>query len=162
MAIYGLAYVWVYVNNPKLNMLVSQKKWRDLDVLFVKLQITSMATFFLGATTVYGILYFWHGKLKFLDRFLSAEGFLLLAFAWLLQLLLAISATYLRAHKQEPLVIVTVTIACFTAISSFLCANYLDNSEYISLGFLSSFVFSIPWISVIFYNKRIQWHSQMN
>ena len=158
MSIFGLANVWIYVKNPMLNMLVSQKKWRELDILFVKLQVASTTTFVFGTVVVCSVLYFGHGKIKLLDRFMTVEGFSLLAIAWLLQLIVSTSAVYLRAHKQEPLVITSFVGACFTSVSSFFCAKYLNSAEYIFVGFLTSFVFIVPWIAVIFAKKRRVWH----
>jgi hypothetical protein len=86
----------------------------------------------------------------------SLTSMSLLATAWFFQLIVNGLAVYLRAHKQEPLVIPSVTTAIYAVASTLLCARYLS-TKYFFLGYLSSYVWGIPWVLYIFSTKRKVW-----
>jgi hypothetical protein len=67
-------------------------------------------------------------------------------------------ATYLRAHKQEPYVWVSVATGAYIAVATLLCASFLPSNLYF-LGFLTASVWNLPWATGIFWRKRREWHA---
>jgi len=156
-AIFSISTVWIIAITPKLNMLIAKKEWKKLDQLFFKNLILSVGTFLLGTICAFVILTYFKGKIKIIDRFLPIFPMLCLSMGWTLQTLIDTLAIYLRAHKQEPLVLVSAVSAIYIVITTFLCAKYLP-SDYFFLGFLSSYIWQLPWVLIIFYKKRKEWH----
>ncbi len=152
-AIFSIANIWVYVITPKLNMHISKKEWKKLDRLFFKNITLSIITFLIGTITVFFLIFLLKGKVTIIDRFVSNTSMSLLAAAWFFQTIINACAIYLRAHKEEPLVILSAVIAVYVVITTFLCAKYLS-PDYFFLGYLSSYLFAVPWVLYIFYNKR--------
>jgi len=73
----------------------------------------------------------------------------IIALGWLLQIIISSLAVYMRAHKEEPLMVPSFVTGVYIAITTLLIAMYLP-FEYFFLGFLSSYVWGIPWVVVIF------------
>ena len=78
---------------------------------------------------------------------------LILFFCWLCQLYVNDVALYLRAHKREPLMILSVLSAVYVAVTTYLCAEYLSE-EWLFLGFLTSYLWGIPVVIKILNDQK--------
>jgi len=156
MGVFSVANAWLYAVTPKLNMHVSQREWKHLDALFARHLILSVITFLACAVVVLASMHALRGRLALVDRLVSLTSMSLLATAWFFQLIVNGLAVYLRAHKKEPLVVPSVTTAVYAFVSTLLCARYLS-TRYFFLGYLSSYVWGIPWVLYIFSTKRKAW-----
>jgi len=152
-----LSNVWLYVATPKMNIHISQKKWFELDQIFFKSLAFSAITFITGMVIVFLFFEIFRGHLALVDRFLSPVSMLLLAGGWGLQLIVNGLAIYLRAHKEEPLVVPSVITAGYVIITTYLAARYLS-PDYFFLGFFSSYLWGLPLIISIFKEKRKKGH----
>jgi hypothetical protein len=110
-----------------------------------------------GIAVVFSLLILLKGKVAIIDRFVDNTSMSLLAAAWFLQIIVNNLAVYLRAHKEEPLVVPSFFTAVYIAVTTFLCARFLPPA-YFFLGFFSSYFWGIPWILNIFYHKRKESH----
>jgi hypothetical protein len=156
MGVFSVANAWLYAVTPRLNMHVSQREWKHLDALFIRHLVLSVITFLACAACVLACLHVLRGRLALIDRLVDMTSMSFLAAAWFFQLIVNALALYLRAHKQEPLVVPSVTTAIYAAISTLLCAKYLD-TKFFFLGYLSSYIWGIPWALYIFSTKRKAW-----
>ena len=93
-----------------------------------------------------------------MDRLSDPLSMLFLAIAWFLQIVVNGLATYLRAHKKEPLVLPSVLSAVYVAVTTLLCAKYLA-PRYFFLGWLSGCVWGVPWVAWIFVKKKREWQA---
>jgi hypothetical protein len=153
---YNIASTWLTAVTPKLNMLVAEKNWPQLDAVFNKNLRYSLMTMFLGGT-VYFFLYFWMvDKIFFFKRLLGPLGMSILFTCWLLQLYINDLAVYLRSHKKEPLMLLSAVSAIYVAVTTYFCAYYL-NEEMLFGGFLSSYFWGLP-IVVMIWRKQKQAH----
>ncbi len=153
----SLSNIWLYVVTPKLNIHISKKKWFELDYLFFRNLILSGTTFLIGIAVIFSLLEFSKGHFSLADRFLNPVSMLILASGWCLQLIVNGLAIYLRAHKEEPLVVPSIVSAAYVIITTYFAARYLP-PEYFFLGFLSSYLWGLPWIISIFNKKRLNGH----
>lgn len=157
-AIFTIANVWMYTNTPRINMYASKKNWTGMDKLVIKSISMSFCTFLLGAGFILTILINFGGSLEIFNRFLGVTAMSILLVSWLFQIVISGLAIYLRAHKRDPLVLLSLVSGIYIAISTYFIAKYLS-SDLLFLGFLTSFVFSLPWCIWIFIAKRRDWHS---
>jgi hypothetical protein len=158
MGVFAISNSWLYAVTPRLNMLVSKKDWRGLDSLFRKNLLLSAGTFVTGALAVLLLVSLLEGRLAIIDRFCDPLSMLLLSSIWLLQVFVNGLATYLRAHKQEPLVVLSALSAIYVTATTVLCAKYLPH-EYLFLGWLSSYLWGIPWMVQIFKSRKLEWQA---
>ncbi|MEG6612852.1 hypothetical protein V6C42_08350 [Pseudoclostridium thermosuccinogenes] len=156
-AMFTIANVWVYTATPKMNMRASKKDWAGMDRLAAKSIGMSCGTFAMGAGFVLIVLITLNDRLEILERFLGVIPITILLTSWLLQTVVSGLAVYLRAHKKEPLVLPSLVSAIYIAISTYFITRFLP-SDFLFLGFLSSFLFNLPWCIKIFISKRKEWH----
>lgn len=148
-AIFGIANIWMTIIIPKINMLVSQKDYKTLDPIFKKHLILSVITYILGIITLFIIITLFKDYVPFDERLVSPFSLMIISTGWLLQIIINSLAVYMRAHKEEPLVVLSFLSGIYISIVTLLIALYLP-FEYFFLGFLSSFIWGMPWVIVIF------------
>lgn len=158
-AIFALANAWIYAINPKMNMLVSQKNWVELDKLFNKNMLKSVGVFCffsISALVMFYLMSIYFPSLS--NRFLSLGTIALLLGAWLLQLIINTFAIYSRAHKEEPYVISSLVAGLYILIVTFYIVNY-HPPQYLYYGFFTSFAFTLPWFYYIYRRRKKILHS---
>lgn len=148
-AIFGIANIWMTIIIPKINMYVAHKDYEILNMIFKIHLISAVFTYILGVTVLFIIVIFFKDTLPFSDRLVSPFSLAIIALSWLLQIILSGYAVYMRAHKEEPLMIPSFVSGVYIAIVTLLIAKYLP-FEYFFLGFLSSYLWGMPWVMVIF------------
>ena len=153
LGVFSLSNVWMYVITPRINKLVYRCEWGLLDKLFFKNLKLSGLTFCIGASMIFWILFFFKDRILLIDRLADMTTLFFLAAGWFLQIVVNAFAIYLRAHKEEPLLLPSFLSALYVVFTTFLCAKYLS-TDYFFLGYLSSYVWGIPWIYTIYNKKR--------
>lgn len=153
----SLSNIWLYVVTPKINIHISKKEWRLLDHLFFRNLAFSAGTYLLGMAVAFSGLFLAKGHFAAAERFLGPVSMFFLAAGWGLQLLVNGLAIYLRAHKEEPLVLPSVAGAIYVIITTYLSARFLAQ-EYFFLGFFTSYLWGLPWVYAIFRTKRAKDH----
>jgi O-antigen/teichoic acid export membrane protein len=108
-AVQAIALTWIQVNIPSFGALISQKKFATLDRLFFRVTSISWGILLLscvGAWTIVKSLFVFHSR--FAERFMPPKPLALFLLAALFFHLPQCQAVYLRAHKQEPLLVVNI------------------------------------------------------
>lgn len=153
MGIFSLAKVWVYVVTPKMNMLASRKEWRAFDRVFLKSLVLSCLSFLAGAGMVALFFALAAGRVAFAKRFVGPVSLSILGAGWFMQIIVNSLAVYLRAHKEEPLAVPSFVSAIYNFGATLLCVKFLP-PKYFFLGFLSAYIWGLPWIISIFRTKK--------
>lgn len=160
-AMFSISNIWISANTPRFNMLVSQKDWHQLDRQFWKNLTLSILTFIFEVLVLFIIVYALSGRWILFDRissrFASFLALSMLIIGWFLEIVINGFATYMRAHKQEPIVTLSVVSGLFIVITTYFSARFLP-ADLFFLGFLLSFLFALPWTIWIFHKNRISWH----
>jgi hypothetical protein len=118
----------------------------------------SVGTMFLGGSIFFVIYAVFRGQLELFDRLLDLSGLVILFFCWMMQLIVNNLAVYLRAHKKEPLMMISFISAVYVALTTGACAIFLK-SDFIFLGFLTSYIFGLPIVYRI-YRKQKEDHQR--
>ena len=156
-AVYSISSVWTYINTPKMNMYAVQKKWNSMDKTLLKGVILSCITFLIGGVFVLTVLLRYQTKVSILSRFLSVVPIFTLLCAWFIQIIVNSIAIYLRAHKQEPFMILSIVSGIYILVCTFIIVKYLS-INFLFMGFFTAQVLGLPWCISIFYKKRRLWH----
>ncbi|AEE16251.1 hypothetical protein [Treponema brennaborense] len=161
-AIFNLGNVWIYTIIPRMNMLVSKKDWRSLDRLFTKRLLLSLGTyFFIGVGIVIFIKIFGSFWIvpKIISRFLPATSIIVLYLCYFIQLIVNSLAIYLRGHKQEPYMVMSIISAVWIACTTFIIGKFLP-VEMFFCGFLSMQIIGLPISYLIYKKHKNKWHKE--
>lgn len=148
-AMFGIANIWITIIIPKINMLVAKQDYVTLNPIFKRHLWLSVLTYLLGVLVLFLGVTVFKSYIPFVDRLVSVSSLALIALAWLVQVVISALAMYMRAHKEEPLVTVSFVSGIYIGITTLLIALYLP-VDYYFVGFLSAYVWGLPWILCIF------------
>ena len=149
MAMFSIANIWITIITPKINIFAAQSNTLQLDRIFKKGISLSIMTYIAGMAALFTFTWFMKGHPLVENRLLPPPSLLMVCVGWLLQLTINAMAIYMRAHKKEPLVMVSVTNGLYVAITTWLAAKYLP-FEYLFSGFVSAYLLVLPWVYWIF------------
>ncbi|UTC45860.1 hypothetical protein E4N72_04410 [Treponema vincentii] len=161
LAIFNMANIWLYTITPRINMLVSTKNWSVLDTLFVKRLLFALGTYIIIGIGV--VLFIWlFGRVwvvsKVIGRFLPVIPMSILYICYFIQLFVNALALYLRGHKQEPYMVLSIISAAWIACTTFIIGKFLP-ANFFFCGFLSMQILGSPIAYLIFRRCKNIWHS---
>lgn len=136
-AISSISSIWITSKIPSINMLIAEKEWNNLEKLLKNIFIQiSMTYFAIGMPFL--CCYFLFYKEVFLFKRLPVDVIMCILFLCnFLQLIINFLATYLRAHKKEPMVWASILQGIFVAISTYYIVNHYS-INYLFSGYLIS------------------------
>ena len=155
-----LAMAWITTKVPGWGILISQKKYSELDRKFYRASGISMTVVTLGALAiwliVYGLNYFQHPIAQRMLAPLPTSIFLLGSIAVQAS---ACLSSYLRAHKKEPFLYISIGTGLSTG---FLV--WILGSKYGPIGAGVSYFMvimgSLPFGFLIWHRCRREWHKE--
>jgi O-antigen/teichoic acid export membrane protein len=160
-ALLSLASSWITTKAPHFGILIAQGKFKALDSQFLRAFFMSMGVAAAGALCTWAgiaLLNVLHVPLA--ERILAPLPAALLLLSSLIAVAILALATYLRAHRKEPLVYVMLITTVLTAITSLLTAAPLG-VEGVLLSYLMLLVgFELPLCIAIFRRSRSKWHAE--
>lgn len=161
LAIFNMANIWMYTITPRLNMLVSAKNWSVLDTLFVKRLLFALGTYIIIGIGV--VIFIWlFGQVwivpKVIGRFLPVIPMSILYICYFIQLFVNALALYLRGHKQEPYMVLSIVSAAWIACTTFIIGKLLP-ADFFFCGFLSMQILGSPIAYLIFKRCKKNWHN---
>lgn len=164
-AIQGFSISWLNTKIPLYSKLIALKDYFQLDILFNKTlkQMTSIC--FLLLVLFFVVIVFLNvtklriGQNILADRFLPYVPMLLLMLSVYLQQYTNSWATYLRCHKQEPFMVISIIVALADGLSTIILGK-LYGLYGITIGYTVIAVVFFPWGYKIFKSKKEQWHQK--
>lgn len=153
-ALLGACITWMTVKTPEFGKLIAKREWGVLDQLFyhVLRQSTVVAT--VGAILCWAAIWLTQTYWQIGQRFIPASQAGILFGTVVIQTIITGLAVYLRAHKEEPLLVVSVVAALIQGPAVwFLAKNF--SSLGATLGFfLSSLFYSLPAVYLVWKRYR--------
>jgi O-antigen/teichoic acid export membrane protein len=159
-SVQALALIWVQTKVPRFGMLIAKKQYEDLDRFWLRSSLVSLLVLCAGAGSSFVLVYTLNVlRIPLAERLLPPlpMGFFLLA-AVFMQVSQCQSA-YLRAHKQEPIMVLSVTSSLLIGLAVWeLGRRFGPNGA--AVGFLAVIaVLAVPWETAIWFRCRAKWHS---
>ncbi len=153
-AIQALAGAWVMARIPQLNMMVALKQREELHALMSKIQRVSMFAFCGCALALVAAVLWVFPLLHWQDRILPLSQILLLLLVVCSNIITGNWAFYLRAHKEEPYMLISLIMsvtlaACVWGGMMLYKSTFFAVASYAVLGWLALFA-----ARVIYVNKR--------
>lgn len=157
-AVNTLALSWINAKSPTFGQLVARRDYKLLDRLFSRTLLQAFIAAISGGLVLLLIvvgLYAWQIPLS--ERVLGSHSFVLLTAVAIINVVIFAEAAYLRAHKQEPFLWMSIAMAILSTLSA-----YFLGRAYGSMGMAAgSFVITVIGLCIatwIFFIKRREWH----
>jgi O-antigen/teichoic acid export membrane protein len=157
-ALTAVASAWVAPNAPAFGVLIAQRKYEVLDMKLWRL------TRIVAVLTTVAALVIWVGiyTLSVLDlplgrRLLSPLATACLLAAAVIQAISLPTSTYLRAHRKEPLLVLSVVTALLTAVVVVVTGRFFS-VEGVAIGYLAVVALVTPFVWPIWRRCIREWH----
>ena len=159
----SLSYSWITTKVPLFSNLIAKKNYYELDKIFNKTLSQSILINFLGLVAIFIIIFLirynnlnFNGK-AISDRFLDYIPLFLMMFPVLLHQIVGSWGTYLRCHKKEPYMIMSIIGGTLCMISTLIFGKYFGVIG-LTTGYCFITIIMFPWAYLIFKNKKNEWH----
>lgn len=159
-SISAIAIAWVATKAPSFGTLIAKGEYQALDRLFFRCVWQSVALIVLGGAA------FWFGTLLLRgvghplgQRLLPPLPLSLLVAASIVNYIVYAEAVYLRAHKQEPFLWISLASGGLIGAST-----YLLGKEFGAIGVMAGYLAVSTLVGLgagtwVFFSKRRLWHS---
>ena len=162
-AILAFSMSWNNSKIPLYSKLIALKEYTQLDSIFNR-TLKQMSTICFGLLLLMflGICFLRYFKIQIgntllAGRFLPYIPMLFMMIPIYINQYVNAWATYLRCHKKEPYLIVSIVSGCLCCISTFTL-GHLFGLYGITIGYCLITLLLMPWSYRIYRNCKIQWH----
>jgi hypothetical protein len=159
ISIGNVAIAWINTKASPFGQMIARRDFATLDRVFFRALMQSGGLLLAGETVILSAVvvaerYFPHLALRIIP---IPQLALLMLTVFLIHLILS-EALYLRAHQREPFLVLSITVAMLTGLST-LPAGRLWGTTGVTIGFfLCSGVFQLVCGTYIFMKCRSLWH----
>jgi hypothetical protein len=158
-ALSAVALAWMNTKASPFGTLVARGEYQILDRIFFRTLLQS--ALLLVAASLFLLLfldYVVYRAPHLASRILPIPVFALLLATVLCNHVLFCEAIYLRAHKHEPLLPVSIAVGVLTACGTLLMAKSMGAAGVTLSYFCTSGIFGLGFGTYVFITKRRQWH----
>lgn len=156
-AVMSISSSWIGPRTPQMAILIAQKEFKQLDALFFKLIKISGTLIALSGLAIWLLIYFLYCiNSPFAYRLLPPIPAGLFLLGQLVIYIPSPCASYMRAHKKEPLLFLSVLNGILTGISTFIFGKYFSVIG-IASGFLILNLIIQPLVVLTWYRFRIKY-----
>lgn len=152
----NVASTWGYVKVSTFGMLVSKKKWIDLDELWIKSTIQSLIIAIIGSV-FFLITMVYIKQYTFGDRFLGYKEIAVLCVATIINQIIFSQNLYMRAHRKEPFLKLSILNAILTGSAVYLSGRYF-NVFAVCVVYCFFITLAMVLASSIFIRRKKEWH----
>ncbi len=151
---------WFQPKIPSFCIMIAKKQYHELDQLFWKTTTITLSLNIVISVLFFGAIFILN-KLHhpFADRFLPPFATGIFLAAQFIQQAAAPFSSYLRAHKREPLLFISVGTGLLTAISLFVFGKAYAVPG-MAFSYLAVNVIMIPWVFIVWYRCRNIWRGE--
>ena len=155
----GFAYSWVSTKAAPFGTYIARREFQRLDDIFRQASRQSIGVTLTGGLALFaGYFALRQYGVALAFRFLDPIPFFFLYAGGVVNCIIFCQAIYLRAHREEPLLINSLVGAALVPIAVLTFGpRYGASGIAIALFCLNIFV-GLPWATWVFITKRKQWH----
>lgn len=149
---------WLYPKVPHFGILIAQQEYKELDRIFWHTTKIITAITSLLAIAIWFLAYILYALgHPFAIRILPPLPTGIFLLAQIIQTISFPISSYLRAHKREPLLFLSVMFAILTTLSTLILGKYFS-SIGIAAGYLFANIIIFPFMVLVWYRCRTDWH----
>jgi O-antigen/teichoic acid export membrane protein len=153
-----VAAAWPATKAPRFGMLISQRRYQELDHLFRISTIQAVGVSLVGGIIlIAAIAWLRAAGFSLGARFLPVGCVAVLLVATVTNQVVFAQGIYLRAHKQEPFMLLTVVSACVCLVAIPLL-GWAWGGWGVCLAYSATQVAALPAATRIWGTRRREWH----
>lgn len=162
ISVVNISSSWLSPRIPQFGILIAQRRFDELDRLFWRLTRIVVLMASIIATALWLFIFILNSiDYQLLARYASRilpplpSGLLLTG-----QVLVVASlpfSSYLRAHKQEPVMGLSVLSAIMVGLSTIILGKYYSATG-MAAGYLITHIIILPLVFLLWQRKRFEWH----
>ena len=153
----SVGFVWLQANSPKLTRLAALKEWKEFDRSFFSIFLQSFVFVLLGGLAIIAVLSRLDG-FTFLERVLPLNDMMLLLLAFVISHIIGSLAYYLRLHKREPMMLLSL-IGAMILSTGILYFGRSYGAHGMALVLLSvNLFYGLPTTLWLWARLRKAWH----
>ena len=156
-----IALSWINTKAAPFGDLIAQQRWRDLDRIFFQTFFQSLTVLLLccfGLLAVVIGLERYH--IEYSNRLLDPQAFALLLFATVGTHVWCSYIVYLRAHKKDPFVLLTLLSGSFIVVGSTIVVGHHGALGLVAIYAAVTWIIGVGYGSLLFFKLRRRWHAQ--
>ncbi|GFE57770.1 membrane protein [Geobacter sp. AOG1] len=158
-ALLGICMTLLLAKNPEFGKLVAVRDWVSLDKLFFRVLIQAASLAVTGAVIGTCIIWFLQSNFSIGQRFIPTPYAALLFASMCVLVVINGFAVYLRAHKQEPLMVAILISSIIQGLVTWLLGMQYGVLGVV-IGFFSVMVlFILPAVYFVWRRSRKYWHT---
>lgn len=156
----GVAAMWASVRAPQFGMLASKNEYKEMDKLLGQLLILTAGVLFSLGALIW--LLIWIINLReyaFAERLLPPLPALFLIIGMIASLICHPISIYLRAHRREPFLTLSIALGIATLLTTSIFIKYFGTTGVTLAYAIVGIFIGIPWTCTIYFRKKAQWQS---
>jgi hypothetical protein len=157
-ALLGVCLTWINANNPEFCRLIAIRDWYGLDKSFKRIMIQCTGISIAGAFAGWGFIYYLQSHFTWGHRFIPASQALFLMISVVCHSAIYGFASYLRAHKQEPLMFISLFLALIQGTATYYFGRHYGTQGMTLSFFIISLALFLPSVYFIWSKSRKNWH----
>lgn len=158
-AVGAMAMAWINTKAPFFGGFVARGDWSALDRLFFRTLRQSFAAVVVGATGAFGFVVMLRvAGLPVGERVLPLPALAVLLATTVVNQIVFSEAVYLRAHKQEPFMLLSVVNGASIGLATYVLGRLFGAMGMVVGSLVLTTVIGLGWGTWIFRKKRREWH----
>lgn len=163
LAIAAIAMGWVSTKAAPFGSLVARKEWAQMDKIFFPCLLQSTVVLVVGEAAFWLLRLYLPVLSPRLDgRLLGPLPLGMMMAAMAAAHIVGAEAVYLRAHKQEPLLIPALAGGLCICVSSFFLGRAYGATGMMAGYLVISLIFGTGLGTLVFIRKRREWHRDLH
>lgn len=159
-ALLSIAMAWVNTKSAPFGAMIARKEYTKLDETFFRALAQSLLVCIAGSTAVMGAVVYLNLKhIHFAHRVLGPIPFGLLLLTIIVNQIIFSEALYLRAHKQEKFLVISILSALFMAISTYFLGKRFGAIGMVSGYLVVNTVIGLGIGTYTFLKYKRLWHA---
>jgi hypothetical protein len=150
--------IWLQANTPTMVKSIVQADWLVLDRIFTKVFWQSVLVSLFGGVAVVTILWIFSAH-ALVHRLLPIKDMIYLLIAFFLSHVIGALAHYLRMHKREPFMLLSVFGAIFVALAMWYFGQLHGSTGMVVSLMIINFLYGLPSSIWLWLRLRKSWHN---
>ena len=160
-AISGISVAWVTTKSAPFGALIARREFRELDRRFFPCLWQSWTVIALGGVVFWtAVVWARHLHLPISHRLLAPLPLAFLVATFVTNHVGFAEAVYLRAHKKEPFLILTLLLGSLMTLSSYFLGRAFGALGMMVGAFAITLVVGLGGSTYVFIKKRREWHQE--
>jgi len=155
----GISLTWLHSRLPEFGKLIAAKQWEELDKRFNRTLIQCLSVSFIVFTVAIVLVYFLQRFTSVGLRFLPAWQVIILLLTAYGNIIVNGFASYMRAHKQEPMLVISIVGAILISISTIILGHLYSSTGIVFGNLVITLSYGVPFTFYLWKKFKLNYHT---